>query len=187
MAICEQCCIASGGQDTDPFCQSGASDNLLFCADPTGAGLAPNDNCLVYKSLTYDATALFPSTIEAFVNQIPLPTGIIFSAQASGSGSSGSTTGALSASSLNSQAASFTGTTVPTTAKSTARIATVSPQSTAAASSATASSAGATSAASGTPAPATATAKPNAGSRGFGGRRGAVLDLAVALGLIAAL
>lgn len=34
IAICEQCCLASGGGVDNPLCQSGASDNLLFCADP---------------------------------------------------------------------------------------------------------------------------------------------------------
>ncbi|MCJ1298872.1 hypothetical protein MMC08_001663 [Hypocenomyce scalaris] len=192
MAVCRQCCTASGGQLDNPFCQSGASNNLLFCSDPTGAGLTPNDNCLIYQSIPYDATALFPSSIEAFVGDIPDPTGIVIpTAQATSGGiaapSAATTAGALSATAVNSEAATFTASTVPTTAKSTAGLATLSHNTASAAGSPTASSAGANTVASGTPAPATATAKPNAGNRGLGGSRATVLNLAVVLGLIAAI
>lgn len=130
---------------------------------------------------------------------MPLPTGIVFpAAQTSGSAvvapAAASTTGALSATGLNSKVASFTGTTVPTTAKSTASLATLSQQSTTAAaggatassagaSSAGASSAGANSAAAGSPAPASATAKPNAGSRGLEGSVSHSKRLMLGLGL----
>ncbi|EXJ87707.1 hypothetical protein A1O1_04632 [Capronia coronata CBS 617.96] len=71
--VCNSCCLASNNA---AWCDVYDASDISYCSD--FGDTAPADQCAVYADTVYDPTAPFPSSVESFLEQIPLPTGITF-------------------------------------------------------------------------------------------------------------